>query len=456
MRLLARALCALLTPLLLVADGPTVRFETNLGNIDVLLLSDSAPRTVDNFLNYVRRGDYNNSFFHRSVANFIIQGGGFRFVNGQTQSIPADPPVVNEYRVSNTRGTLAMAKLGDNPNSATNQWFFNLSDNNAANLNDQNGGFTVFGRIVDAAGLEVMDRIAAVPIVRGAFAEPFGEIPLQNYTAGAGVSESNLVLVKAITILDQEAGPVITGIVTATAFGGYREASPGSFIEIYGTNLAGSSRQWETRDFTGSGRTLAPTALDGVTVRINNTLAYVSYVSPTQINVQVPASAPLRAVPVVVQHRGQTSAPFQLTLRQRAGGLLAPAAFLLGDKQYAGALHANGTLIAPSGVEGLAESPAAPGETILFFGVGFGAVTPTSFPIAGQVPTAPLNLASPVEVQIGGERARVDFSGLLANFVGLYQFNVVVPENLPAGDHDVRVTVGGEPIAQTLYLPVKR
>src|SRR4051812_15974596 len=126
--------------------GQTVRFQTDLGNIDVVLFPEVAPQTVANFLNYVNRHDYDGSFMHRSVPNFVIQGGGFKFVNNHQQAIPTDPPVVNEFHVSNTRGTLAMAKLGSSPDSATSQWFFNESDANASNLDNQNGGFTVFGR----------------------------------------------------------------------------------------------------------------------------------------------------------------------------------------------------------------------------------------------------------------------------------------------------------------------
>ena len=108
------------------------------------LLPNVAPLTVQNFLNYVNKGAYNNSFFHRSVANFVVQGGGFQWVNGAAQAIPSDKPVKNEYSASNIRGTLAMAKVGGDPDSATNQWFFNTI-NNASNLNNNNGGFTVFG-----------------------------------------------------------------------------------------------------------------------------------------------------------------------------------------------------------------------------------------------------------------------------------------------------------------------
>ena len=93
-----------------------------------------------------------------------------------------------------------MAKLGSDPNSATSQFFFNESDSNAANLDNQNGGFTVFGHVVGAAGLAVMDAIADVPVpTPGPLGSPLDQIPLQNYTAGAAVQPSNLILIKSVT-----------------------------------------------------------------------------------------------------------------------------------------------------------------------------------------------------------------------------------------------------------------
>jgi cyclophilin family peptidyl-prolyl cis-trans isomerase len=184
--------------------NPIVRFHTDLGDIDVILLQDVAPKNVANFLNYVNRGAYDNSFIHRSPPMFVIQGGGFKYVNGSVMSIPQDPAVVNEFRVSNTRGTLAMAKLAGNPNSATNQWFFNESDGNAgppANLDTQNGGFTVFGRIINGSGLTTVDTIAAVPIYN-AGGPPFDELPLRNYTSG-NIQDSNLVHVIWIKVIPQ-------------------------------------------------------------------------------------------------------------------------------------------------------------------------------------------------------------------------------------------------------------
>jgi cyclophilin family peptidyl-prolyl cis-trans isomerase len=169
---------------------PIARFHTDLGDIDVDLLQGTAPATVANFLNYVNPGAYDNSFIHRSVPAFIIQGGGYKFINNQVTPIATNPPVVNEFHVSNKRGTLAMAKLSGQPNSATDQWFFNLSDSNAANLDSQNGGFTVFGRIISGAGLTTMDTIAAVPVYNAG--APFDQLPLRNYVSG-NIQDANLV-----------------------------------------------------------------------------------------------------------------------------------------------------------------------------------------------------------------------------------------------------------------------
>lgn len=184
--------------------NPLVRFHTDLGDMDVLLLQDVAPNNVANFLAYVTQSLYDNSFLHRSPPNFVIQGGGYKFANGQTMSIPQGPPVINEFHVSNTRGTLAMAKLPNNPNSATNQWFFNESDTNAgppASLDTQNGGFTVFGRLINKTGLTTMDTIAAVPIYN--FGSPFDQLPLIDYHSGDNVNNSKLVNVIWIKVVPQ-------------------------------------------------------------------------------------------------------------------------------------------------------------------------------------------------------------------------------------------------------------
>jgi cyclophilin family peptidyl-prolyl cis-trans isomerase len=133
-------------------DDQVVRFTSQFNNsgapivMDMALFSNRSPITRTNFLKYVADGDYVNSFIHRSVSNFVIQGGASRVVNNAFAAVPTDPPISNEFGVSNTLGTISMAKAGYSPNSATSQWFVSLGAN-SDNLDNQNGGFTVFGRL---------------------------------------------------------------------------------------------------------------------------------------------------------------------------------------------------------------------------------------------------------------------------------------------------------------------
>ena len=186
------------------SDATVVRFETVLGDFEVNLYDNATPQTVSNFLSYVQNLNYDNSFFHRSVPGFIVQGGGFvTDQNAQISSITANAPVNNEPTYSNVRGTIAMAKLAGDANSATNQWFFNLA-NNAANLDNQNGGFTVFGEIT-GDGMAILDALESLPTYD--FGDALTDLPLQNYAAadfGNGVlfDYSNLIIVTAITVSD--------------------------------------------------------------------------------------------------------------------------------------------------------------------------------------------------------------------------------------------------------------
>ena len=159
--------------------SPILEIQTNFGNIEFELLEDDAPRSVENFLTYVESGDYNNVIFHRLVDNFVLQAGGFSVANellcdsetcGPTDvdadnflEVPANDPIENEFNVSNTVGTVAFAKLGGDPDSATNQWFINLQDN-SSNLDVQNGGFTVFARVVDLAPVNEIASFATIDV----------------------------------------------------------------------------------------------------------------------------------------------------------------------------------------------------------------------------------------------------------------------------------------------------
>lgn len=187
------ALCAALamhsTAKALPTENPVVRFDTPLGSFRVELFETEAPLTVANFLNYVASGRYQDSFVHRSVPGFIIQGGGHTFPSDAQGVVPVTPfaPVVDEPGISNTRGTIAMAR-GPLPNSATSQWFFNLTDNSDS-LDSQ--GFAVFGQVL-SDGMAVVDKIAELPRVNAG--SPFGELPVRDFTSGS-IMKSNLVIV---------------------------------------------------------------------------------------------------------------------------------------------------------------------------------------------------------------------------------------------------------------------
>ena len=156
---LAIALCAALVCAPALAQK--VRLVTSLGDIVVELEKEKAPKTVDNFLLYVKAGHYDGTVFHRVIDNFMIQGGGMK---PDLSEKPTRAPIPLESRsgLTNLRGTLAMARTQD-PNSATAQFFINLKDNaflDQANSRDGNG-YAVFGKVV--AGMDVVDKIRAVP-----------------------------------------------------------------------------------------------------------------------------------------------------------------------------------------------------------------------------------------------------------------------------------------------------
>jgi len=161
------------------------RITTNFGDIDVELFTDRTPLSVANFLNYANGGRYDNTIFHRSVMDFVIQGGGYENEIGFDR-IDRDPPVQNEPGISNLRGTIAFAKSPGDPNSATSEWFFNLGDN-SENLDEQNGGFTVFGEISFQSGLDVMDAIAGLETVNASGVDgAFTDFPVTDPDAISG------------------------------------------------------------------------------------------------------------------------------------------------------------------------------------------------------------------------------------------------------------------------------
>jgi cyclophilin family peptidyl-prolyl cis-trans isomerase len=171
-RLFLTAVAAFATAFALpaLAANPQVEFDTTAGKIRVELNPDAAPKTVANFLDYVKSGQYDGTQFHRVIAGFMIQGGGF---TPDFKQKPTKPPIVNEAEMSskagllNTPGTIAMARTSE-PNSATAQFFINVADNKSLNFRspDMQGiGYTVFGKVV--SGMDVVEKIAKAPTGAG-------------------------------------------------------------------------------------------------------------------------------------------------------------------------------------------------------------------------------------------------------------------------------------------------
>ena len=183
-----------------------VRVGTTLGTMDFILFNTATPATVTNFMSYVNAGQYTDVAFHRSVLGFVIQGGGFKGAGSGSNftSVVTRPPVVNEPGIANVRGTLTMAKTGGDPNSATSQFFVSTGDNRA-NLDYQNGGFTVFGRVA-GSGMGVVDAINALPtttynlLLDGSVtATQFADFPMNAPSPPATMDQTQLVKINSVT-----------------------------------------------------------------------------------------------------------------------------------------------------------------------------------------------------------------------------------------------------------------
>jgi cyclophilin family peptidyl-prolyl cis-trans isomerase len=184
------------------SSATLVEMKTSQGIIQINLFDKQTPKTVENFLSYIDDASYNQTVIHRSIDNFVIQGGGFTF-SDSLDPITTKPAIINEPVFSNVKGTIAMAKLGGDENSATSQWFFNMTNNSAGSpkLDTQNGGFTVFGQIT-AASQVTLDKIAAlvhcndIPVI--------GITAQQCSSSDVTLSNANLVMIESVLVIDDD------------------------------------------------------------------------------------------------------------------------------------------------------------------------------------------------------------------------------------------------------------
>jgi cyclophilin family peptidyl-prolyl cis-trans isomerase len=189
------ALVTLLT--VSVSAGPPIaRFQSVLGNFEVLLDPSAAPISVTNFSAYANRGAYDSTIIHRSTTYDptdiqIVQGGGFELVVNTLVPVATDPPIPLEAGAANARGTLAMART-DLPNSATSQWYFNVQSNPGLDFN-----YAVFGRVM-GTGMSVVDAIGQVTVYNAsqALGSAFGQLPL----LADSLSTQNFVLINSVRV----------------------------------------------------------------------------------------------------------------------------------------------------------------------------------------------------------------------------------------------------------------
>ena len=237
-------------------DDQVVRFTSEFSSngipvvLDFALFSNRTPVTRGNFLNYVADGDYVNSFIHRSVPGFVIQGGGFRINNSSIESVPTDPAIVNEFGVSNTLGTISMSKNETDPNSATSQWFVSLGAN-SDNLDNQNSGFTVFGRVTKSTfgNAQLFGNPIVFPVYE--FNPPFNQLPLFNeYVSGVSNPLEYVILFPNVALAPLppgEAGedPVLAYSVVSNSNPAVATASvqaPGSLVLTPLSGQTGSTK----------------------------------------------------------------------------------------------------------------------------------------------------------------------------------------------------------------------
>jgi len=440
---------------------PTYRFNTNLGNIDVLLTPNVAPQTVANFLSYVNAGYYNNSIFHRLVNGFVVQGGGYQYVAGQTApnnavAIPQGNAIPNEFNVTNGQGTIAMALTNGsngtaNPASATSEWFFNLVGN-GGQLDSQL--FTVFGSVVNSsalnsskpAGLAVLNNMNLLT------AEDLDPPYDVNFSTCPVTNGGAFLLVNSIVPLPT-APP--TGFVSAATFASssLTGISPGEVISIFGTGLSPTP----SASLTVGSNGVVTNSLGGTQVFFNGTAAPITYtgVNPatgmSQVNVVAPYSiGSLPTVSVSLAYNGVTSYS-TLNFPVKPAN---PAIFTL-----------NGSGTGDAAIERYpaydiisAANPASVGDVLILFAEGYGAATAATALPDGTIVTSKLPVpAAAVTVLIDGQplsSGNILYLGGAPDLInGVLQVNFTVPQLAP-GSHQIQLQVGSpartSPTAVTL------
>ncbi len=316
---------------------------------------------------------------------------------------------------------------------------------------DMNSWFVTLGGLGNLIPSDVLPTSTAFP--------PISAWPVNaqiTVGSGANITSYPVTSIGSCSLgASSGSAPSVSAVVSASAFGEFSAAAPGSWVEIYGSNLASETAGWTGSDFTGG---IGPTSLGGVSVSIGGQAAFVDYVSPTQVNAQLPSTIPTGGpLQLTVTSGSSTSAPVNLTINATEPGLLATPSFKIGGNQYVVAQHSDGSYVLPVGaMAGASSSPATPGETLTIFGVGFGPVTP-NIP-AGEIASGENQLTGSLQILFGQTPAQMPlpYFGLAPSLVGLYQFDVVVPNAAAGNLVPLTFTLKGVPGTQTLFTAIQQ
>jgi uncharacterized protein (TIGR03437 family) len=336
-----------------------------------------------------------------------------------------------------------LGRVGGNPPASLKYTFFDWSDT------PKQLAPTALLQFASPPGGSVMTEESHSDILPAGTRRVRIELDFSGPGGGNGSVADNV----AFALATPSGPPVITpaGIVSASAFGGFTTIAPGSWVEIYGLNLAANTANWAPKDFVNG---VGPTSLGNVSVSIGGKPAFIDFVSPGQVNALIPSDAPTGVVPITLTNPNGVSDNFFITVNPTAPGLLAPPIFTVAGKQYLAALLPdNQTFALPvNAIAGVPSRPAKPGESLTIFGVGFGPVT-GGF-TAGTIVTDLNALTTQFQLQLGSVAVTPAYAGLAPSFTGLYQFNVTVPIMNANAAVPVGFTLGGTKGTQTLYIAV--
>lgn len=440
---------------------PSNTVSCSLGGIDVTLTPSLTPVTVANFMSYVTSGAYDCTIIHRSLnaANsgstppYLIQGGGY-VLNGLLPMLaPQNSPITNEFSASNVAGSLAMSQYAGELDSATNQWYFNVTDNSSY---FDAGEYTVFGNVANDVSMSLVNQINQLPTWIEDFNgdSNFSDLPLwTNYscpnTPCPLIRPDNYIFVTSIATIS---APAVTaaGVADAATFQDNNKIgiSPGEIITLFGTNFNTSNPSYlgptELTTLTLNSAGSVNTTLEGTEVTFNGVASPVWYTSDQELAVVVPYEiANQTTVNVVVSYLGvpQTNS-MQFNVAPTTPGL-----FVIDGSGDAAIVRVSDSSIIST------SNPASAGDALELYGEGYGvATTNTALPDGavtgspGPTPAAPVTLLidgkSVPQQNCTAQSGCLSYAGGAGGVVnGVMQINFTVPQ-LAAGQHQIQIQVG--------------